>query len=76
MTAGQQWTPGQRVEATDKFKAAGPFPGTVDSLAGIYVLVRYDDPTLMAGRLDQFYAESGWRAWDGEVRWRLRAVTP
>ena len=39
---------------------------TVTQLGGIYVQVRYE-----GGALDGFYAESGWRAWDGEFRWRL-----
>jgi len=39
---------------------------TVTKLGGIYVQVRYE-----GGALDGFYAESGWRAWDGEFRWRL-----
>jgi len=75
MTA--QWQPGQRVRAVDKVGCADPVPGTVAVLAGAYVTVEYDDPGIMAhtpSGLDQFYADSGWRAWDGETRWRLEPV--
>lgn len=36
-----------------------------------YILVRYGTESVHAGAMDQFYSESGWRAWDGEFRWRL-----
>jgi hypothetical protein len=30
----------------------------------------------MAGDRDQCYAEEGWRAWDGMLRWRLEHGQP
>lgn len=47
------------------------FPARVVSTEGIYVHVDYDDRTVNGGRPDMFYGESGWRAWDGALRWRL-----
>lgn len=46
----------------------------VDAVGGddsIYVHVVYEDPSLNRGRPDVFYRDSGWRAWDGVMRWRL-----
>jgi hypothetical protein len=54
------------------------FNATVTSAEGIYLAVRYNDDQQGLGvvghRTGQFYAESGWRAWDGEFRWRLVPV--
>lgn len=50
------------------------FPAVVEALAGRYVIVRYDGPEVFAGKADQFYAGSGWRAWDGLFCWRLMPV--
>jgi hypothetical protein len=50
---------------------------TVTVVGEVYVQVRYhDDPPSRFGflegrRVDAFYRESGWRAWDGAFRWRL-----
>jgi hypothetical protein len=38
---------------------------------GIYVHVVYEDRAINRGRPDVFYRDSGWRAWDGVMRWRL-----
>ena len=38
---------------------------------GIYIQVGYKDRAVNQGRLDVFYKESRWRAWDGAFRWRL-----
>lgn len=46
-------------------------PGRVVKTEGIYVQVDYDDRTVNGGRTDLFYGESGWRAWDGAMRWRV-----
>lgn len=46
-------------------------PGVCVAADGLYVQVRYDDQALHSGRPDVFYKESGWRAWDGQFRWRL-----
>ena len=44
---------------------------TVADVAGIYVHVDYADRSVPGGRRNVFYRDSGWRAWDGETRWRL-----
>lgn len=45
--------------------------GRVVSAEGIYVQVDYEDRSLNGGRTDLFYRDSGWRAWDGAMQWRL-----
>lgn len=73
------WQAGQRVRAVQQqgpWGPAGPYPGTVAEVTGAYVNVRYDDDSIMAhtpSGLDTFWEDSGWRAWDGETRWRLEA---
>jgi hypothetical protein len=44
----------------------------VTQVTRLYVAVTYDDPERAGSVTDLFYAESGWRAWDGQFRWRLR----
>jgi hypothetical protein len=51
------------------------FRARVVQEGGIYAQIRYDDGQLNGGRHDVFYQESGWRAWDGEFRWRLAHLT-
>ena len=67
------------VEHDDQTRRPRPdgrrFPAHVVQEGGIYAQVRYDDGQLNGGRHDAFYQESGWRAWDGEFRWRLEPVT-
>lgn len=46
----------------------------VDDFGGgesIYIHIVYEDRSLNRGRPDVFYRDSGWRAWDGAMRWRL-----
>ena len=50
------------------------FPATVRVVMSSYVAVVYDDPSLTRHGTDMFWAASGWRAWDGEFRWRLRGA--
>lgn len=78
MSAATDWQPGTpclAVEHDDSTRQPKPggrrFRAVVESLPGIYVIVRYDDPDLYGGKPDQFYADSGWRAWDGRFDWRL-----
>ena len=73
---------GDRIRVVEHDEASGKpreggraFPGEVADTPGIYVLVNYDDRTVYHGKRDQFYAESGWRAWDGQLRWRLMPAT-
>ena len=47
------------------------FPARVVDTEGIYVQVDYEDRTIHGGRPDPFYKSSLWRAWDGQMRWRL-----
>ena len=71
------------VEHDDQTRQPRPggrrFNATVTSAEGIYLAVRYNDDqqglSAVGHRTDQFYAESGWRSWDGAFRWRLEAVT-
>jgi len=46
-------------------------PARVVNVEGIYVQVGYEDRAVNQGRPDVFYRDSGWRAWDGVMRWRL-----
>lgn len=75
---------GDRVVAVeyrlDGSRTGREYPGWVETgpttLFGI-VGVRYDDPALNGRNLtDPYYGRSGWRAWDGELRWRLRKEKP
>ena len=50
------------------------YPATIVKAEGMYLHVAYDDPSVFRGRPDLFYASTGWRAWDGELRWRLAPV--
>ena len=52
------------------------FTAIVTSTSGRYVLIRYDHPDVSGRDHDQFYAESGWRAMDGELRWKLHHGRP
>lgn len=56
-------------------KGGRRFRAKVTEITGIYALIAYADPAATSRKTDQFYAESGWRAWDGELRWRLMPVT-
>jgi hypothetical protein len=47
------------------------YPARVVGIEGIYVQVAYEDRAVNRGRPDAFYKDSGWRAWDGVMRWRL-----
>lgn len=76
----QGWHVGQAVTVVEhEADTAEPrtggrvFGAEVAELTGIYVLVRYTHPAPAGykSRRDQFYAKSGWRAWDGQMRWRL-----
>jgi hypothetical protein len=70
--AGDRCLVVEHVDSTRERKRGGQvFLAVVDALAGLYVIVRYDDPGVFGGKLDQFWESSGWRAWDGWFRWRL-----
>lgn len=47
------------------------YPAKVMKVEGLYVQLRYDNPRINSNNPDVFYAESGWRAWDGQLRWRI-----
>jgi hypothetical protein len=74
-----EWTPGspcrvvEHDEQTREPKPGGiVYPARVAEVTSMYVFAAYDDPEVYKrGRCDQFYADSGWRAWDGQLRWRL-----
>ena len=59
---------GDEVRVLDLVGVADPVHAVITGTEGAYIQVRYD-----TGRTDQFYAESGWRAWDGELRWRIES---
>jgi hypothetical protein len=66
---------GERVRAVDHVGTHPPFEGLIAALSKAYVQVAYDDPDAgYGGRTDTYFAGSGWRAWDGEKRWRLQVV--
>lgn len=51
-------------------------PAHVTGAAGTFVLITYDDPSQAGRERDQFYTGSGWRAMDGELRWKLHHGNP
>ncbi len=57
-------------ERTRRPKDGNPltYRGRVRGILGVCVIVKYDE----SGLGDQFYLESGWRSWDGAMRWRLQ----
>jgi hypothetical protein len=74
LKVGDQVVVVEHDEATREPRQGGKrFPGRIASAEGIYIQVDYDDRSVNRGRLDVFYKESGWRAWDGAMRWRLMA---
>jgi hypothetical protein len=72
------WRQGEPVIAVEYGPDRRPKPGglrfaaTVVATPGPYVIVRYADPAETGRDTDQFYADRGWRAHDGELRWKLR----
>lgn len=80
MSGRPQWEPGMRVELVEHVDATRQprengrvIPGEVTEVTSLYVIVRHE----LSRRPDPFFADSGWRAWDGMFSWRLRpAVTP
>jgi len=73
----QEWRCREAVTVVEYGADRGPrrggqrFTAIVTGASGRYVLIRYDNPDLTCREHDQFYAESGWRAMDGELRWKL-----
>jgi hypothetical protein len=77
----EPWRTGEPVEVVE-YRDHRPrrdgqrFTGTVtgitrQSMIGSLVLIAYDDPAETGHERDQFYASTGWRAMDGEMRWKL-----
>lgn len=73
------WKPGDRCrvvehdDATREPKPGGQvLPAIVTDVNGAYVAVTAEvgGSLVVQGPL-YFYADSGWKAWDGEFRWRL-----
>lgn len=63
-------------EATRTLREGGRrIPARVVAAEGVYVQVDYEDRAVNRGRPDAFYQDSGWRAWDGALRWRLERVS-
>ena len=69
-----EWTIGQpcRVVEHDEatmqpLEGGRSIPARVERVEGAYVLVAEEGAT----GLGRFWAESGWWAWDGQLRWRL-----
>ena len=62
----QRWRGGEAVTIVEYGPDHRPRRG------GRYVLVRHDNPELAGRERDQFYAGSGWRAMDGELRWNWK----
>ncbi len=78
MTTLKPGDPVRVVEHDDASRLARPggriFGGEVASVTEVYVSIRYTSPApRRRNRMatDQFWRDSGWRAWDGEFRWRL-----
>jgi hypothetical protein len=58
----------EHIDSTREPKDGGEIlPGIVEEASKAYVRARFDD-----GRTASFWQESGWTAWDGWFRWRLR----
>jgi len=74
LTAGQNVRVVEHDDATRLPKPGGlTFGAEVTEVTEVYVLIRYTEPspTQWLVARDQFWRDSGWRAWDGEFRWRL-----
>jgi hypothetical protein len=57
---------GQEILIADVEGTCPPEPGVIVELTVVYAIISH------AGNArDPFYRTSGWRAWDGELRWRL-----
>lgn len=74
MSTETRFSEGDRVEAVehvDSTRQPVPggeiLPGAVIAASENYVRARFDD-----GRTASFWQGSGWTAWDGWFRWRLR----
>jgi hypothetical protein len=76
VTALQPRDPVTVVEHDDADRRPRPggktYSARVTQVARLYVAVAYDDPELARDGTGLFFAESGWRAFDGQFRWRLR----
>lgn len=59
-------TEGEPVLIVDCWGGSEPIPAMVSAISKLYVSVEFT-----TGKRTNFYRESGWRAWDGEMRWRL-----
>lgn len=74
MSTETRFNEGDRVEAVEHIDSTREpvpggqvVPGVVEAASKAYARVRFDD-----GRTASFWQESGWTAWDGWFRWRLR----
>jgi hypothetical protein len=67
-----------RIRAIDHTGTTAPINGSVIQVSRFYVFVWYDPADRqrlhLPDKADMYYLDSGWRAWDGETRWRLQVV--
>lgn len=67
-----------RVRAVDVTGAIAPLNGTVIKVSAFYAIIWYDladrERIHWGDKADGYYLSSGWRAWDGEMRWRLQLI--
>jgi hypothetical protein len=67
-----------RVRAIDLTGAVAPLSASVIQVSRFYVFVWYDkadrERLHYPDKADMYYLDSGWRAWDGETRWRLQLI--
>lgn len=70
---------GDQIRAIDQRGRHEPAAATVVHLTGWYIIVQYAPDAvkrlgLTSGYRDTYWRGSGWRAWDGELRWRLQEI--
>jgi hypothetical protein len=81
-TPRRSWQTGEAVTVVEYGRDRRPrpygtrLPARVTGTAGVFVLITYDDPGRAGRERDQFYADSGWWAMDGELRWKLHHGNP
>lgn len=74
------WQVGEPARVVEYDEAAGQpkpdapaYAAEVMALTALYIIVKYT-PAVDGRERDQFWLESGWRAWDSKKRWRLVPV--
>jgi hypothetical protein len=63
----------EHTDADRRPRACGKLYGAgIIKVTRLYIAIAYNDQALTRTGTDLFYADTGWRVFDGEYRWRLR----